>query len=703
MSAGGTRRSLDALLAPRSVAVIGASDDPRRIGGRPLSYLLTRGFAGEVLAVNPSRDTVQGQPALSSLEDAERAPDLAIVAVPAAAVIATLEACAARGVGAAVVFSSGFAETGGDGSAAQRAMTAIARGSGMRILGPNCLGMYNASLGLFATFSSTIEIETPQPGPVGVVSQSGAYGAHVAHLARRRRVQTGYLVTTGNECDVEAAECIAWLAARDDVKVIAACAEGLRDGDALCAALDAAHRAAKPVVFLKMGRSREGAEAARSHTAALAGSDAVYDAVFREFGVHRARDTDELLDVAYAASFGMLPREARVGLMSVSGGMGIQMADAAERHGLALAPMPEATQARLRKRVPFASARNPVDVTAQVFNDPALVDEYLDAMLDDAGYTAIVAFFTYVAGVASMAEPLAASLLRARTRHPDRLLVPSIVASGDIVARYEAAGCPCFEDPDRAVRAVAALAGFAAAFDRAPRAAPPPPPPVRWPAGELDEEAALALLAQAGLPAPALRRAASADEAAAAAADLGFPVALKVCSPDVAHKSDAGGVRLGLADADAVRAAYDGIRAAVARHSPGARVGGVLVTRMAPDGVDLVLGARHDPLFGPVVIAGLGGIFVEVLEDVSLRRAPVDTATARAMLRELRAWPLLAGARGRTPADVDAACAALVALSRFAAANPQAASVDVNPLRVFPRGALMLDALVERAAPAAAG
>jgi len=698
VSPGAVRRGLDALLAPRSVAVIGASDDPRRIGGRPLSYLLHKGFAGEVLAVNPKRDTVQGLPALASLDDAAEAPDLAIVAVPAAAVVPTLEACAARGVGAAVVFSSGFAEVGAHGDGGQRAMAAIARGSGMRILGPNCLGAYNAGLGLFATFSSTIEIETPRAGPVGVVSQSGAYGSHVAYLARRRRVQAGYLITTGNECDVEAAECIGWLAARDDVSVIAACAEGLRDGDALCAALEAARRAGKPVVFLKMGRSAEGAEAARSHTAALAGSDAVYDAVFREFGVHRARDTDELLDVAYAASFGILPRETRLGLMSVSGGMGIQMADAAERHGLALAPMPEDAQARLKKRLPFASARNPVDVTAQVFNDMGLVEEYLQAMFEDGRYTAVVAFFTYVAGVASMAAPLADSLLRVRARHPDCLLVASIIAADDVVARYEAAGCPCFEDPDRAVRAVAALAGFAAAFRRAPGAAAQMPAPAAWPDGDLDEASALALLAAAGLPAPEVRRAGSAREAAAAAVALGFPVALKVCSPDIAHKSDAGGVRLGLADAHAVREAHDEMRAAVARHDPGARVTGALVTPMAGDGVDLVLGARRDPLFGPVVMAGLGGIFVEVLEDVSLSRAPVDAASALAMLRRLKAWPLLTGARGREPVDVDAACAAIVALSRFAAANPQVASVDVNPLRVFARGACMLDALVERAA-----
>ena len=528
MSEAGDRPSgLDALMTPRSVAIIGASDDATRIGGRPLRYLLERGYRGRVYPVNPRRDTVQGLPALASIADAPGPVDLAVVAVPASAAGTALEACAACGVGAAVVFSSGFAEMGAAGAEAQAAMAAIARDSGMRIVGPNCLGVYNAGLGMYATFSTSIELQSPESGPVGVVSQSGAYGAHIAFLARARRVQVGFLITTGNECDVEVAECIEWMARSPQVKVIAASAEGLRDGDALCRALECARRNRKPVVFLKMGRSHVGAEAAMSHTASLAGSDAVYDAVFREFGVHRAQDTDELLDVAYAASFGILPADDHIGLMSVSGGMGIQMADAAERCGLPLVPMPESTQARLRERLPFASPRNPVDITAQVFNDKSLLEENLNAMLEEAGYTSVVAFFTYVAGSAFMADRLIEAMANARERFPDRLIMLCIVAGPEILARYEAQRCPCFEDADRAVRAVAALVGFTRAFHRP--SSPPVilPAPARLPADELDEAAAMALLGAAGLPVPAVESAADADAAAAAAARLGFPVALR--------------------------------------------------------------------------------------------------------------------------------------------------------------------------------
>lgn len=694
-------RGLDALMAPASIAVVGASDDPTRIGGRPLRYLLDAGYAGGVYPVNPRRATVQQVPAFANLDDIGAAVDLAIVAVPAAAVVATLEECAAHGVGAAVVFSSGFAEMGDAGGGVQEAMRAVARGSGMRILGPNCLGHYNAGLGVFATFSSSIELDRPAAGPVGVVSQSGAYGGHVAFLARSRGVHVGLLITTGNECDVEAAECIEWMARREEVRVIAACAEGLRDGDALCRALATARAHRKPVVFLKMGRSDAGARAAMSHTASLAGRDAVYDAVFREYGVHRALDTDEMIDVAYAASFGILPAEERLGLISVSGGMGIQMADAAERNGVALVPMPEHTQARLKRRLPFASPVNPVDITAQVFNDRALLDENLDAMLEEGGYTALVAFFTYVAGVEFMAAPLRDAMARARARFPDRLIVLSIIAPTDIVRGYEAVGCPCFEDPDRAVRAVAAISRFTSAFDAAPRAAPASglPAPVRLHAGQaLDEQAALAMLGDAGMPAPPVHAAADAEAAVRAARRAGFPVAMKIRSADIAHKSDVGGVRLGLEGEQAVRDAYTRMLAQVREHAPRARLEGVLITPMAPPGIDMILGVQRDALFGPVLMVGLGGVFVEVLEDVVLERAPMDVTIARAMLRRLKAWPLLEGARGGEPADLDALCAAMVALSRFAAANRDGIeSIDVNPLRVFARGqgAWMLDALVQ--------
>ena len=465
--------SLTALLHPRSIAIIGASDDPARIGGRPLAYTRDAGFAGPIFPVNPRRATVQGLPAFPTIGDVPGPVDTAIIAVPAPAVVETAEACAGAGVKAVVVFSAGFAETGGEGRRRQDAMTAIARASGMRIVGPNCLGIYNSEIGFYATFTTTLEAAHPVPGGVGLVTQSGAYGSHLSLLATRRRIGIRFFVTTGNECDVDVAETIGWLARQPDISVIVAYIEGIADRDRLLESLALARERGKPVVLQKVGRTEIGADAVRSHTATLAGSDAVYDGVFRQFGVHRARDAEEMLDVAYAATFGAFPASRRVALMSISGGVGVQMADEAVACGLDVAPMSDRAQARLKAQLPYASPRNPVDITAQAFNDLGLIRSNLDVILEQDAYDAVVAFFTFVAAAEAMVEPVREILQDARRRHPDRLLVLSIVGPPDVVQHYEAAGCPVFEDPSRAVRAVAALARLAESFGR-PRPIPPP-------------------------------------------------------------------------------------------------------------------------------------------------------------------------------------------------------------------------------------
>ena len=689
--------SLTALLHPRSIAVIGASDDPARIGGRPLAYTRDAGFPGPIYPVNPRRATVQGLPAFPTITDVPEPVDTAIIAVPAPAVVETAEACAAAGVRAAVIFSAGFAETGDEGRRRQDALAAIARASGMRIVGPNCLGIYNSEIGFYATFTTTLEAAHPVPGEVGLVSQSGAYGSHLSLLATRRRIGIRFLVTTGNECDVDVAETIGWLARHPDISVIVAYIEGVADRDRLLDALALARGHRKPVVLQKVGRTEIGADAVRSHTATLAGSDAVYDGVFRQFGVHRARDAEEMLDVAYAATFRAFPASRRVGLMSISGGVGVQMADEAVACGLDVAPMSDRAQARLKARLPYASPRNPVDITAQAFNDLDLIGSNLEVMLEEGRYDAIVAFFTFVAAAEAMVAPVREILQDARRRHPDHLLVLSIVGPPDVVEHYEAAGCPVFEDPSRAVRAVAALARFAEGFDRpagapavAPATIPLPPPPI-------GETKARRIFADAGLPVIDSRLCGTARDAAEAAAGFGFPVALKIASPEIAHKSDIGGVALDLDTPEAVAQGFAAVLAGARSNRPGAHVDGILVSPMVTGGVEMILGVQHDATFGPVVMCGLGGVFVEALEDVSFRAAPIDAAEAHRMLRELRGFPLLTGARGRPPGDIDALAAALAALSRFAAAHAgELESAELNPVVVRPagEGVVALDALI---------
>ncbi|MCY4470122.1 MAG: acetate--CoA ligase family protein [Thiotrichales bacterium] len=693
-----TRSGLDALFNPRSVAVIGATEDPTRIGGRPLCYLKKSGFQGDIWPVNPRRDRVQGIEARPNIAEVPGAVDVAIVAVPAANTVPTIEDCAARGVGAAVVFTSGFAETDAVGAARQRRMGEIARASGMRILGPNCLGVYNAATGFFATFTTTLDIYRPEPGPVAIVSQSGAYGSHLGLLARRRRIGVGLWVTTGNECDVTVPECIAWMATHPEIRVVAAYAEGMRDGDALLSSLDAVRASGKCVFFTKTGRTKVGAEAARSHTAALAGEDTVFDSMLAQHGVVRTDSTEEMLDAAYAASFGALPSNRRVGLMTISGGAGVMMADEATVQGLEVSPMPQAAQRRLKEKLSFCTPRNPVDITAQVFNAPHLVGAFLDAMLDEGDYAAIVIFFTYVASVEFMAKPTLTAIARARERHPDRPILMAMVGSDEAVAPYEALNVPVFEDPVRAVRTVSALARVREGLARQPYArtdAAAQAPGNLYTGGRLDEYEAMNLLASWGIPVVGARAASNVEEATRAVGSFGSPVAMKILSPDIEHKSEAGGVTLGITSERAA-AEHDALVARARAYDAGAEIRGTLVAPMV-SGVECILGMRRDPVFGPVVMVGSGGVLAEVLDDVSFRRAPIDEAEATRMIGELTGGRVLEGIRGRPRCDIAALAAAVAALSRFAVAHAETVdSVDVNPFVVLPagEGGLAVDALI---------
>jgi acetate---CoA ligase (ADP-forming) len=689
-----TTGSLDALLAPRSVAIVGASDDPTRISGRALRYLRESGYAGGLYPVNPTREVVQGLPAFSSVRELPEVPDVVLVAVPTARAVLALEEAAEAGVKAAVVFSSGFAEAGPEGVRLQHHIGEVAAASGMRIVGPNCLGVFNARDRFFGTFAIALDQELPTGGPLAVASQSGAYGTHIYSLAQRRRLAVGYLVTTGNEVDVDVAEAIGWLAAREDVAVILGYAEGIRDGERFLDAVSVAHDRQTPVVFLKTGRSEVGAQAATSHTASLAGADDVFDAACEQYGVLRVTTTQEQLDVAYGCLRGIRPRGRRLGVLTVSGGLGVQICDAAERFGLELPPLEEDVQAALRERFPYASFTNPVDVTAQVLQDVDLLHAALDAVLASDRYDAAITSFTTQPLAPAAAATVQQALEAAAARHPERPIFVSCIAEPDTVRAYEEAGFAVFEDSDSMVGTVATLARATEAFARSlPERAGDGAGGVTVESGTEDE--AKRLLGAAGVPVLPERLARSGPESVAAANELGYPVALKIVSPDVAHKTDVGGVALGLADAASVRAAYDEINERVRAGAPNARIDGVLVAPMAPAGVDMIVGSHRDPVFGPVVMVGLGGIFVEVFEDVALALAPVDVEKAHRLIRSLKGYPLLAGARGGEPVDVGALAEAIVAVSEFAAGNAGSiASIDVNPLRVFPSGVAALDAVV---------
>jgi acyl-CoA synthetase (NDP forming) len=689
--------ALDMLLRPRAVAIFGASDDPTRISGRPLRYLLEAGFAGPIYPINPNRATVQGVAAHASMADLPGTPDVALVAVPAALTEQAIRDCVARGVPGAVIFSAGYAEAGPDGLALQQRVADIAREGGVRLLGPNCLGVFNPQIGFYGTFTQSLDRDRPSPGPLGIVSQSGAYGSHIAYLARKRGMGINYWITTGNESDVDVSECLEWMAGQDDIGVIMAYVEGVRDGDRFRRALELARQNRKPLVMMKVGRSEVGARAASSHTASLAGSDAIYEGLLRQSGVHRAATTEEQLDVAYACARGIFPAGNRLGVVTLSGGAGVLISDAAERHGLDVAPMPAAAQATLKALLPFATVVNPVDTTAQALNDMGLLARNIEVMLDQGGYDALLGFFSTVPNARTLSGPLRKAIEAGCARFPGRLVALEMVADPEVVRDYEAAGFLVFEDADRAVAALAALTRFGDAFARKAAAAAPPAPAAPLAAGPLSEVAAKRMLARAGIPFLPETLAGSAEAAAAAAEAAGFPVVLKIVSPQIEHKTEIGGVLVGLPDRAAVEAGHATLIARARQHRPDATIEGVLVAPMARRGVEVIVGVSRDPAFGPAVMFGLGGVHVEVLKDVTFRLAPFDLAEARAMIAGIRGRALLSGVRGAPPSDTEALARLLVDVAAFAAAHREdVETIDLNPVMVLPRGegVVALDALM---------
>lgn len=690
---------LQPLFAPLSIAVVGASDNVAKIGGIPLDYLLRFGYAGRLHAVNPRGGKVQGLESHPRLADIGEPVDLAIVAVPQAQTKAVLDDAITAGVRAMVLFSSGFAEVDEAGARAQAALALRARAAGLHLIGPNCLGFMRPDQNVYATFSPAPGQGRVKVGRIGLVSQSGAFGAYAYSMARERGLGLSLWATTGNEADLQVADCLAWLAQDPGTDVIMAYLEGCRDGDRLRAALALARANGKTVVAMKIGTTELGAAAAAAHTASLAGNDAVYDAVFHQYGVLRARTISEFFDLAATAVIAGRPKGRSIGLFTLSGGVGAMMADEASAAGLDVQPLSQAAQDQLRSWVPFAAPRNPVDITGQVTNDLSLMERSADLMLRDRPFASWLGFLA-AAGASDKFWPVLHALVKnMRAAHPERVLAISTLLSPERRAEVEAMGCLVFPDPSVGIRALAALAPRAtqpgAADGQVARARPAP---LEIPPGMLSEPQSLALLARAGVPVTPHRLVHDAQEAAAAIAELGGRIVLKVASRDIPHKSDVGGVALDLREPAAARAAYAQVLASARAAQPAARIDGVLAAGMQAGGVECIAGVHCDPVFGPVLMFGLGGVYVEVLRDVTLRVLPVSRSDVREMIGELQGLPLLQGARGRSPVDLEALADVLLALADFAtAAGASLQSAEINPLlarSAAEGGCIALDALV---------
>lgn len=691
--------ALDAVLAPRSVAIIGASDDPNKVGGRPLHYMLRWGFGGRIYPINPRRREVQGVRAFPDLDALDEAPEAAVIAVPGADAVAAVRACAQRGVQVAIVMSSGFGEIGASGRAAQDAMLAEARAAGMRLVGPNSQGIANFANGCVLNFSTMLMEVAPADGPIAIISQSGA--ASVLPFAHLRAAGYGvrYLIASGNDADLGAAELACAVARDPEVKVLLVYVETLRQPHLLAEAAQRAAERGAATVLLKGGTSRRGSAAAQSHTGAIVGGDDAVDAFALRHRIWRAHDLKELVNAVPLYLQGADPGRGRSLVVTPSGAIGVLCADTAERLGLELAELSPSTLDALTQALPpFATAANPLDITAGLLGNPALFPRALQAAAaDPAADMILVGAPIPGPGYDIQGNVDAVAACAKTTAKPVVLIAPW--ASTQEMAR--AAGLPAYAEATDALGAMSQYARHVSMLRR-----PPTMPPalsgavVRLPqaGGTLSEHASLALLKQHGLPVFEHRLCASPEAAVDAFhAFGGSPVVVKGCSRSVAHKSEAGLVHLDLVTAEAVRRAAEACLRTIAGR--GFEAEGVLVGVMVRGPArEFALGVKRDPDLGALLVVAEGGTLIELRRDVVPLIAPFTAEEAMAAVRRMRLAPLLDGYRGEPALDVDALARAAVAMGNFAAsAGPRLLSVDVNPLLVLPRGrgVVAVDALVE--------
>lgn len=688
---------LEALLKPRGIAILGASKDLNKLNGRPLKFLIRAGYKGRIYPINPKYAEIAGIKCYPDLESVPDPIDLAIVGVPARAVLESIRALGEKGVPSAIVFASGFGEMGAEGARLERELAAAARAAAVRVLGPNGLGLINAFEGVLATFSQYGNGETPA-GPVGFVTQSGALGTAIAALARARGLGLGYFVNTGNEADVTFVDAMGAVLEDARIRVGTGYIEGLKDGDGFCRLARHAVAIGKPLVVTKVGRTKAGARAASSHTGSLAGEDAVFDAVVRQFGVIRARNESQMLDFADLLATSPLPEGRGIAIITQSGGAGVMMADRAEELGLDVPVLGDETRAALKKVLPpFGALSNPVDVTAQFIAEPTILKESVRLVLEDPKIAVAIIWFQLMT---EFVDSLVAIFTDIKKTVTKPFVVSWVAGPERGVKALRDLGICVLTGGEPAVDAVAGMVRYAEARRRllaepsaeATRSASPLLPSRH---GIAPTMAAAEALATAGIPLAKARLAASPDEAVAAADAIGYPVVVKVESPDLPHKTEAGGVKLGLKDADAVRAAYGEVVASARRYKAEARVDGVVVQEMASGVVECVVGLRRDPTFGMIVMAGLGGIFIEALKDVVFRKAPVSETEARLMLAELKGAAVLSGARGRPAVDGAALARLIAVVSRFGAAHAdRLQELDLNPVLASPAGAVAVDWLM---------
>jgi acetyl coenzyme A synthetase (ADP forming)-like protein len=690
---------MEYILSPRSIAVVGASNRPGSLGLAVFRNLLAGGYQGILYPINPKARSVRGVKAYPSLKDIPDEVDMAVLIIPPEHVEGIIEEAARKEIKGCIVITAGFKEIGGHGAELEKSVRAVARAHGIRLLGPNCLGAANTNreVSMNASFARTM----PKPGNIAFVSQSGAMCVAVLDYAAGRNMGFSKYVSIGNKADINEVDLLRYLRDDPDTKVIIMYLEDITDGHAFIeVARDITLTAGKPILALKVGRSAEGARAAASHTGSLAGSDAAYDAIFMQGGIQRVEGVSDLFNYVLAFSTQPLPRGNRIAIVTNSGGPGIMATDALIRPGITLARLSEETKEKLRGSLPpTASVHNPVDVIGDA--DAKRYDGAIRYTLEDENVDGAIVILA-PAAITEILET--AEVVPRIAKDINKPILCSFMGLGDVsegVRYLEQHGIPNYVFPEEASRTMSAMVRYAESLrphegrrrevfrlleDQEKAAAA-----IAWRLSGrkeyfMTEKEAHELLRCYGFPLLKSRLVRDASEIRSAIAEVGLPVALKLDSPDILHKSDAGGVRLGIQTEEEAERVFHEIIESAKRYRPSALIRGILFQQLAREGVEVILGSTRDLRFGPVCMFGLGGIFVEAMKDVTFRLAPMWETSAENMIQSIKAYSVLQGIRGKPPADIKAVKLNILRLSEMVSNHPEIAELDINPLIVYPEG-----------------
>ena len=686
------------LFNPKSIAIIGASSDPAKIGNMVLRNLLASGYSGSIYAVNSKGGEALGYKFFKSIFEIKDKVDMAVITTPSAAVPAVMEDLGKNGVPAAVVISAGFRETGAEGTELELKVGKIAKGYGIRVLGPNCLGLLNTANRMNASFTATY----PKEGNIALTSQSGAVCSAMLDWAEEYDVGFSKFLSMGNKLDIDEADLLQYLADDNDTSVIGMYIEGMNRGrEFMNEALKTSKR--KPIIVLKSGRTDSGAKAASSHTGAMSGSDSVYDAALKQAGMIRAQNLEELTDYLQVFSSMSVPRGKNIAIVTNAGGMGVMAADAVSDYNLSLAKLSKETIDTLHEKLPKAAGvYNPIDILGDAPAERFTVA--LNAVLSDP---AVNMLLIMMAPTDTIDIPSAAKAV-AEFRDIEIPIVAAMVGGeevnkGSLILRD--AGIPIYPSPERAVRALGAMASYLDIKN-----SPEEDIPnrfvidrdkiqniIRTAAEEgrtsLTESEGKTILQAYDIKIPRKKLASSADEAVKVADAIGYPVVMKISSPDIAHKTDVGGVSLNLQNEQEIRTAYSAMMETIKTSVPAARIDGVLIEEMF-SGRELIVGMVRDKQFGPVITFGLGGIFVEIMKDISRGVVPITVQMADRMIKSIKSYPILAGARGKKPADIAALKSLILKISQLSTDFPEISELEMNPVMAGEVGCCAVDALV---------